>query len=80
MIALPSYGGDISPDGTRFYGFDFAQKRLRVFDLTTAGYPDLTPVAVPDMDGTGYETIALDPRGNAAIVIDQQKFIVVDLR
>jgi hypothetical protein len=80
MVPIASYSGDISPDGTRMYGLDFSLKQLRVFDLTTNGFPDLTPIPVPDMSGTGYEGIALDPRGNAAIVIDQKKFIVVDLR
>ncbi len=79
---IPSYAGDISPDGSRFYGLDVSSslKQLRVFDLTANGFPDLTPVAVPDMAGDGTDHVVLDPRGQAAIVIDDAKFIVVDLR
>jgi hypothetical protein len=79
-VPIPSYSGDLSPDGSRFYGLDINLKELRSFDLTTAGFPEGTPIPVPDIVSLGYEQMALDPRGNAAIVIDQTKFIVVDLR
>ena len=69
--------GDISPDGSRFYQLDSTLNQLRVYDLTTSSFPELTPVAVPDPLGSG---IALDPRGQAAIVIGGSTFMVVDLR
>ncbi|HUK01504.1 MAG TPA: hypothetical protein VLW26_04420 [Steroidobacteraceae bacterium] len=77
-LQASSYIGDISPDGTRFYNPDFTLQEIHVFDLTTSGFPELTPILAPNM--APDDRIVLDPRGQAAFATEPNKFVVIDLR
>lgn len=79
LATLPvfSYGGDLSPDGQRVYGFDYgAVTALRRLDVSNPSQiVELPSVPLP---ATG--SLATDPGGGFVFVVSPTRFMVVDVR
>jgi hypothetical protein len=66
----------VSPDGSYAYAYSTSPDRLRKFELTTPGFPEVAAVVIPDSPGAGFARIAITPDGSRLFILGNQKFIV----
>jgi hypothetical protein len=80
-LAVASHSGDLSPDGTRAYGLDYAAGVLRVFDITgPEPFAEILPAyAAPGIDAYNGGRVAIDPSGRAIFVVSVTDFTVIAL-